>query len=283
MKIDGIREEVVKQKGADPLVEIESWELINNHIPEEYWQYFLMRDGAARFVDNLPRSFSLDKFAENTDGQAAWVKIGNFYRNLGHAHQAFDVYLSLHEHLCASQEKTGKRAHKGEILVWMSDCCHMLGYRAIKKRYLMLSLCEDAISLEGSVPPETTGTYFRLVWGGGLTDADLNQYAKDIYKYSEDNPNETLYPEWILQQLDQYWMVEFPEPIEAPVYVTNRTYIKYLMFKLGEGEGRNLELLADYVLSCMPGCRTYRRHKAKSTDYDIVCSVEGFNLDLCLR
>jgi hypothetical protein len=29
----------------------------------------------------------------------------------------------------------------------------------------------------------------------------------------------------------------------------------------------------------MPGCRTNLRQKSKSTDYDIVCSMEGFEVD----
>ena len=29
----------------------------------------------------------------------------------------------------------------------------------------------------------------------------------------------------------------------------------------------------------MPGCRTTRRQKTESTDYDIICSIEGFEVD----
>ena len=36
---------------------------------------------------------------------------------------------------------------------------------------------------------------------------------------------------------------------------------------------------AEYLLSAMPGCRTYRRKRSHSTDYDIVCSLDGFDLD----
>ena len=47
---------------------------------------------------------------------------------------------------------------------------------------------------------------------------------------------------------------------------------------LGDETGVILEKLADYVLSCMPGCRTARRQRTASTDYDIVCSMEGFEV-----
>jgi len=42
---------------------------------------------------------------------------------------------------------------------------------------------------------------------------------------------------------------------------------------------RRAESEAEYLLSCMPGCRTYRRQKTESTDYDVICSMEGFDVD----
>ena len=51
------------------------------------------------------------------------------------------------------------------------------------------------------------------------------------------------------------------------------------MKQLGDPTGKSLERLAQYVLSCMPGCRTVRRQRSSSTDYDIVCSMEGLELD----
>jgi hypothetical protein len=56
-------------------------------------------------------------------------------------------------------------------------------------------------------------------------------------------------------------------------------YIHSLISKLGDKQGKNLELLAEYLVSCMPGCRTARRKKSKSSEYDIVCSNEGFDID----
>jgi hypothetical protein len=32
-------------------------------------------------------------------------------------------------------------------------------------------------------------------------------------------------------------------------------------------------------MSCMPGCRTRRRERSGSTDYDIVCAMEGVEVD----
>jgi hypothetical protein len=51
------------------------------------------------------------------------------------------------------------------------------------------------------------------------------------------------------------------------------------MARLGDGSGKSLEQLAEYLLSCMPGCRTARRLTSNSTDYDVVCAMEGLESD----
>ena len=88
-----------------------------------------------------------------------------------------------------------------------------------------------------------------------------------------------MFPEWLLQNVDQGWMTEIPSTSEASVYVANTSYINYLLTKLGEPTGKVLEQLAEYLMSRMPGCRTARRRTSESTDYDIVCAVEGLELD----
>src|SRR5207249_11258379 len=62
-------------------------------------------------------------------------------------------------------------------LVWISDCFGMLGFLVHAKRYLMLTLCEDALREKGTISPNTTGAYFRLVWRQGLQHAELQRYA----------------------------------------------------------------------------------------------------------
>jgi hypothetical protein len=74
-------------------------------------------------------------------------------------------------------------------------------------------------------------------------------------------------------------MTELPSPEEANVYVVNTHYIKTLLNRLGDGKGGALEQLAEYIMMCMPGCRTARRQRSLSTDYDIVCSIDGYEVD----
>jgi hypothetical protein len=52
-----------------------------------------------------------------------------------------------------------------------------------------------------------------------------------------------------------------------------------LIQRLGDGTGLHLERLARYVLAAIPGCRALRRQRTHSTDLDVVCVLEGVDLD----
>lgn len=143
----------------------------------------------------------------------------------------------------------------------------------------MLTLIEDALASGGVIDPARTGSYFRFVWYHGLSDAQFRRYAKEIAVFGKKQALAARYPERVLQQLDQLWMTEFPTTSEALLYPANRQYIADLFRETGDGTGQALELLAEYLLSAMPGCRTYRRQHTHSTDHDIVCSLDGVELD----
>jgi len=259
---------------------IDNWKReIEEKVPKEFHSLFSRRDGAALFVQKLPKAFSPASVVMESDEQRAWEAVGNFYRTQGLYYQALPIYAALYDHMLDAQEQVSTRYHKGMPLVWMSDCYAGVGYTLISRRYLMLTLVEDALRESGTVSPDTTGTYFRLVWGGGLSDAELKRYAKRIHQLYQLNQEAAFYPEWVLQELDQNWITQVPAPQEAGVFAANPRYICYLLSHLGEPSGKILELLADYLLSCMPGCRTTRRQRSSSTDYDIVCSMEGFEVD----
>jgi hypothetical protein len=143
----------------------------------------------------------------------------------------------------------------------------------------MLTLCEDAIKGKGEISPQTTGVYYRLIWSGVSHDR-LSQYATKFFKLSQSLPDQARFPEALLQRLDTDWLTEVPSENEAFFYQVNPIYAEYLLRKLGDGTGEALELLAQYLMSCMAGCRTRRRERSGSlTDYDMVCSMEGFELD----
>src|ERR1700683_3270606 len=144
----------------------------------------------------------------------------------------------------------------------------------------MLTLCEDAISSGGPISPAESGVYFRLVWRHGLSDDQLQRYASELHKLSKDNPEDAFFPEALIRQLDDKWITELPSPLEALSYRINARYAQHLLRQIdGDQSGKKLELLAGYLMSCIPGCRVSVRKRIPSTDYDLVCSVDGIDLD----
>lgn len=235
------------------------------------------RDSAARLIDELPRRFTPDEIRDIGPKQRSWELTGLVHLGTGRFHEALAIFWSLYQHMLAAQEN-GHAVHKGMPLVWISDCFLQLGYPVHAKRYLLLTLCEDAIRGHGTIPPDSTGSYFRLVWRG-LPDPEFRRYAHRVWELSLAHPQAALFPEALLQRLDDAWLTEVPSATEAFFYLANERYVRWLLGQLGGGGGAALELLAEYLLSCMPGCRTRRRQRSGSTDYDVVCSMEGFDVD----
>src|ERR1700690_258732 len=74
-------------------------------------------------------------------------------------------------------------------------------------------------------------------------------------------------------------MAGSPSPLEAGLYIITASYATRLLNRLGSGDGKALERLARYLLSSIPGCRAYKPQRSHSTDYDVVCALEGTDLD----
>jgi hypothetical protein len=235
------------------------------------------RDSAAVLLNELPQRYSAEQIAKVGDQERAWEVVALLHFNTGRIHEALAIFWRMYQHKLQAQA-TGNYVHKGLPLVWIAECFARLGFAVHAKRYLMLTLCEDALREKGVVSPDNTGIYFRLAWRG-LPDAELRRYAMRFYELAQSLPTEALYPEALLQRVDQGWVTEYPSAIEASSYWTNPAYVRHLLERLGDGTGESLELLAEYLMSCMPGCRTMRRRRSPSTEYDIVCSMDGVELD----
>jgi hypothetical protein len=236
--------------------------------------------GAAILASELPRALQATRVAEDgTDARHVWEWIGTYYRANQRWYDAIAIYAAMYQHFLRHQLNTQSRVHKGMPLVWMADCYAAVSNIPLSKRFLMLTLIEDAITMESNVDPLRTGSYFRLAWRHGLADVEIKRYATEALAAQKRNPVRAYFPEFVLQKLDRDWLVEVPSPNDAGIYVTNTFYIETLMAELGEKTGKALENLADYLLSCMPGCRTAKRISSYSTDYDIVCSLQGPDVD----
>jgi hypothetical protein len=250
----------------------------NSNIPSDLVPHLDQPDGPAFFVEYLPTQYPPKSIVTpGGTGQIAWQNVGTYYRITNRPFEALQIYNALYIQMLNAQFISQKWIHKGMPLVWMHECYKIMQYPATAQRYLMLTLCEDAIRDKGKISPNG-GVYYRFV-GSGLPESELRRYVQDVYTKSIEHPEESRYPEWILQEIDQQWMTENPSPQEGAYYKANVLYIKLLQTQLGKSSGKGLERLAQYLLSCMPGCRTSRRENTPSTDYDVVCSIEGFETD----
>ena len=236
------------------------------------------RDSAARLLEELPRRYRAEDVAKEGREQRIWEVTGLAHLNQGRFQEALAIFWSLYREMVKAQSNVG-RVHKGMPLVWIGDCFKNLGFPLHAKRFYMLTLVEDAIRGRGQIDTQASGIYFRLAWGNLLPDPEVRRYAKRFYELAGEQPQLSLFPEAMLQGVDQRWMTEFPSALEASSYWINPLYVSHLLASIGATRGQSLEVLAEYLMSSMPGCRTTRRLRSGSTDYDVVCSVEGFEVD----
>ena len=130
----------------------------------KYEPLLLGQDCIPRLISELQTAIPPKALAANTTSincaQAdAWSHYGVWFQSLGRHHEALLVFEALYEQLLACQAETGTRLHKGLPLVFMGDSHRNLGNIVHGKRYLMLTLCEDAITGKGIVDLNTTGVY----------------------------------------------------------------------------------------------------------------------------
>ena len=206
-----------------------------------------------------------------------WELCGQYLLHSGRVREALFIFLELYQMKLSAQVTKG-RVHKGMPLIWICYCFVTLGFRAHAKRYAMLALCEDAIEGRGTVSLEG-GAYFQLMWKSGMKEIELNDYARRVFQTEQQHPTLGQYPEALLQQLDTIWMTEAPSLAESLHYVLSAHCAEFLLSSADGGNDRALEDLADYLVSCMAGCRCSKRKQSLSTEYDLVCSVEGIPTD----
>jgi hypothetical protein len=233
-------------------------------------------DSASKIVKELCLSFSEEDYL-NGSAQRIWEDIGTYYRIANRFNEALNIYLTEYEKIIEVQLSTNQRIHKGSPLCWISDIFLNLGFFVLAKRYIMLTLCEDVISGEGEIIPNNTGVYWRLCWFYGFSDSNIKKNINEIWKNIENKPAYYIFPEWALQNLeDSSWQFEYPNPVESNKYYVNHKYIERLIEDSTEDKtGKTFECLIEYLMSSIPGIRTKRRLITPSTDYDVMCVLEG--------
>jgi hypothetical protein len=141
---------------------------IDKKLPEELRYFLTRRDGTAVICESLLKGIVPGRIADEKV-QEVWHLSGLYFLTLGRFHEALAVFTAFYDQMLQYQQDSGKRIHKGPPLVRISECHERLGHAVLSKRYLMLTACEDAISDEGKIDAETTGLYFRMIWGRGMT------------------------------------------------------------------------------------------------------------------
>jgi hypothetical protein len=248
----------------------------------ELFQNDLINDpgSVAEFVEKVKLSLNGKLITiENSEERKICDRVKKVYESQGRFYDLLYFYQEIYEHLIRYQIKQKERIHKGMPLVFIAQYYHGFGYYALAKRYFMLTFIEDVISYDGKIDKRKAGSYSYLRWWYGLPDIDIDRYQTNIFDKFKSQNEEYNFPEALIMELDKDWLIETPTPQESMIYVINRAYVQWLIKKLGGGTGKILERLAEYLLFCIPGCRTARRIQTKSSEYDIVCSLEGDNLD----
>lgn len=208
----------------------------------------------------------------------AWEAAGLYYITEGRFYEALSIFATCYDHLLRTQQAGNFRLHKGKPLIWMSDCYWNMNWLVHAKRYLMLAFCEDLLTDAGQVI-ENRGASYRGTWRHGISEELFKRLAHVLGTHAHDSPTAERYPEALLQEMSEEWLTEAPDPREVGVFFVNRQYVQHLISSLGDKSGRALERVAHYLLSCMAGIRTRQRSVSGSSEYDIVCSVDGLEQD----
>jgi hypothetical protein len=195
------------------------------------------QDCAAHLVSELQKVIHPEdvfcKTPMNTQQARSWTWFGMYFQEQAWNYEALYVYEALYDHMLRYQNTAKDRTHKGLPLVKIGECHRALDRPVHAKRYAMLALCEDAISGSGTLNLNETDTYFRLTCQYGLSSEQIKRYAARCWELYGENPEEALYPEWLLQNLDQGWMTEIPTPIEMGAYCITKDYCEHLLGRLG--------------------------------------------------
>lgn len=199
----------------------------------------------------------------------------------GRFHDAADLLQVLYQGaLVAQGDRRPTSSVKGIALVWLAEAHIRLGHRALAQRYTALTLCEDAIGAEGEFEKLIRwGGYWRARLQFGAADHEVRSLVEEFWKAFQTDSTMGRFAEWVLQQVDERWRTELPATSESGRYQINRLYANELLNRIGSDKGTGLELLAQYLLSSIPGWRTRRRVRTPSTDYDVMCVLEGVSVD----
>jgi len=233
----------------------------------------------AKLLERFPAPVRVgEEAAWDSENWSAWEAVGLYYITEGRHYEALSIFATCYEQLLRAQDQGSFHIHKGKPLIWMSDCYWHMNWLVHAKRYLMLAFCEDLVNDRGTIIPHR-GAHYLGMWRHGMAENLFVSLSREVVGSTYFLTEGTMFPEALLQDISEDWLTETPDPREVGAFTINRRYAGLLINTIGERTGHALERLAHYLLSCMPGVRTRRRLISGTSEYDIVCSVDGIEQD----
>ena len=124
-------------------------EQIRSGLPNQFGILLDQRDGVPRIIVLLRETADP---RETADGQSGiWDQCAMYYTLQGRFYEALAIYSAMYARLMEMQEQKGERLHKGIPLVRTAEIHALMGHPLLAKRYIMLTLCEDAITSNGNI------------------------------------------------------------------------------------------------------------------------------------
>lgn len=229
--------------------------------------------------------------------------------------EKISILLAIYEHLTSDKEPLWTALP----LVRLSILFNEMGYTWLSKSYAMLALCCEARTGGGSVGEDhdsyelSLGLHAMAEREVQEYAKDANEISSKLPDFLKP------FPEVVLLKLNQNWKTGIPATAEYGLCYMNGSLIRVLLDKIeeirqqlakdreknseksGNKQKRNskkkseevagrstklqgdlLELLGKYLMSCMPGSRINQDpvwQDRTGTDYDVICSLDGFQVD----
>jgi hypothetical protein len=188
-----------------------------------------------------------------------WQDAGLFYAHSTRLRDAIEFFSHMHEKISEVRAKQQSWIPCGMPLVWISDFYLALNCPHLAFRYLLLSGISDAIRDQGHLDPKA-GFYWRARWRGSLSDEEISRFYSHAFAEYQKRETYCQFPEFILSKVGTQFPGPYPSTAELDIYRVNSTYAGVILSNIdaaqkakGKVDGKDLEGLAGYLLSCIPG------------------------------
>lgn len=255
---------------------------------------------AAEVIDCIK---SIDPNKVNTDIEF-WCRVAKTRSFLS---EKMSIVFFIHQHLT-----------NANVILWNARPLTILsvlfwesGYTWLSKFYMMLALCNEA-KFQGTPLDKRHDSYNLGLGLHGMAETELQTYGEKAIQIHDQLPDILKpFPEAVLTRLDQDWKTGVPSTAEYGLFYCNGNFIRKLLKQIEyissrraeiekekkekrykpkpddehvttKDQGDYLEFLGRYLMSCMPGTRINTgvvKQDGTETDYDVVCSLDGFQVD----